>query len=55
MGHIKEPTGIDFVIESTPLTNTEKKEISEIIKKLKKRKVTRLLKIKKKSKIAENQ
>jgi len=27
MGHIKEPEGTDFVIESKPLTNKERKEI----------------------------
>lgn len=31
MGHIKEPLGIDFVVDPTPLTEEEKKKISEII------------------------
>lgn len=31
MGHIKEPLGIDFVVDSTPLTNEERKRISEVI------------------------
>lgn len=31
MGHIKEPEGIDFVVDSTPLTKEERKQISEII------------------------
>ena len=35
MAHIREPEGIDFVIQSPPLTEKEKKEISELIKKLK--------------------
>jgi hypothetical protein len=35
MAHIKEPVGIDFLIESQPLTNKEKQEISEFIKKRK--------------------
>jgi hypothetical protein len=35
MGHIKEPEGIDFIIQSPPLTDQERKEISELIKKLK--------------------
>jgi len=35
MGHIKEPEGIDFVIQSPPLTKQEKKDISEFIKKSK--------------------
>ena len=33
MGHIKEPKGIDFIIESTPLTDEERKAISEFIRK----------------------
>ncbi len=35
MAHIKEPAGIDFLIESQPLTDKEKQEISEFIKKRK--------------------
>ena len=31
MGHIKEPIGVDFVVDPTPLTEEEKKRISEII------------------------
>ena len=31
MGYIKEPEGIDFFVESKPLTEKEKREISEII------------------------
>jgi hypothetical protein len=32
MGFIKEPTGVDFIIQSKPLTELERKEISEYIK-----------------------
>lgn len=32
MGYIKEPDGVDFVIKSKPLTDKQKKEISEFIK-----------------------
>jgi anaerobic ribonucleoside-triphosphate reductase len=32
MGHIKEPDGVDFVINGKPLTDKEKKAISEFIK-----------------------
>jgi hypothetical protein len=32
MGHIKEPNGIDFIINGKPLTDKEKKAISEFIK-----------------------
>ena len=35
MGHIKEPEGIDFLIQSTPLSKKEKMDISEFIKKSK--------------------
>jgi hypothetical protein len=33
MAHIKEPTGVDFIIKGKPLTEKEKKAISEFIKK----------------------
>ncbi len=41
MEHIKEPKGIDFVIQSDPLTEKEKQEISKFIAdyKTKKKKV----------------
>lgn len=32
MGHIKEPEGVDFVINGKPLTEIQKKAISEFIK-----------------------
>lgn len=32
MEYIKEPAGIDFIIQSEPLTALERKEISEYIK-----------------------
>ncbi len=35
MGHIKEPENVDFIIQSPPLTNKERKAISELIRKLK--------------------
>jgi hypothetical protein len=31
MGYIKEPKGVDFIIQSKPLTNEERKEISKFI------------------------
>ena len=31
MGHIKEPDGIDFVVDSKPLTHAEREQISQII------------------------
>lgn len=31
MGYIKEPKGVDFVIQSEPLTDKDRKEISEFI------------------------
>lgn len=35
MGHIKEPKEVDFIIKSDPLTDKERKEISEFIRLLK--------------------
>lgn len=37
MGYIKEPEGVDFVINGKPLTDKQKNEISEFIKADKKR------------------
>jgi predicted deacetylase len=31
MGYIKEPSGIDFVVDPTPMTAKDRKKISEII------------------------
>jgi hypothetical protein len=31
MGYIKEPEGVDFIVDPTPLTIEERKRISEII------------------------
>jgi hypothetical protein len=31
MGYIKEPPGIDFIVDPTPLTSEDRKKISEII------------------------
>ena len=35
MSHIKEPNGIDFVIKSKVLSDKEKKEINDFVKKIK--------------------
>ena len=53
MGLIKEPEGIDFVIQSPPLSDNERKEISEFIrtKKLKKMRKHKLCIPKKTTKI----
>jgi hypothetical protein len=32
MGLIKEPKGVDFIIQSPPLTDKEREEISEFIR-----------------------
>lgn len=32
MGYIKEPDGVDFVINGKPLTDKQKQEVSEFIK-----------------------
>lgn len=31
MGYIKEPDGVDFLVDSKPLTEKDRKEISDII------------------------
>jgi len=54
MGHIKEPKDVDFLIESKPLTNKERKEISELITKLKKKKAIRKTRSTRKKKTAES-
>ena len=41
MGHIAEPKNVDFIIESPPLSNKERREISEFIEKLKKKEKSR--------------
>ena len=35
MGHIAEPKGVDFLIKSEPLTDREREELSEHIRKRK--------------------
>ena len=35
MGYIKEPKGVDFVIQSKPLTDKQEKKLSEFIAKRK--------------------
>jgi len=46
MGLLKEPEGVDFIIQSPPLTDSERKEISEFIRTRKmqnKREVKRII------------
>jgi hypothetical protein len=31
MGYIKEPAGVNFIVDPTPLTTADRKKISEII------------------------
>ncbi|MFN6342928.1 MAG: hypothetical protein ACK4Y6_11070 [Bacteroidota bacterium] len=31
MGHIKEPNGVDFFVDPTPLTKEDRQQISELI------------------------
>ena len=54
MGHIKEPEDVDFVIESKPLTNKERKEISEWIASLKKKRSVRKKTVRKNKNVKEN-
>jgi hypothetical protein len=35
MGHVKEPEGVDFIIQSEPLTAAERVPISECIRRYK--------------------
>jgi len=32
MGHIKEPKGVDFIIQSEPLNDKSRREISDFIR-----------------------
>ncbi len=41
MAHISEPKGVDFLIQSPPLTDDERKKISEFIRKSKSKRKTR--------------
>lgn len=41
MGIVREPKGVDFIIQSPPLTEEERREISEFIKKRKLEKLTK--------------
>jgi hypothetical protein len=43
MSLIKEPKGIDFIIQSQPLTDLERKEISNFIKSRKKSFIKKLI------------
>jgi len=43
MGYIKEPEGVDFIINGKPLTEKQKKAISEFIQADKERLAKRLL------------
>lgn len=35
MGYIREPEGVDFIIESDPLTDEDRKQISQFIREYK--------------------
>ena len=37
MGYIKEPEGVDFIIKSEPLTDEDRKQISQFIREYKRR------------------
>lgn len=41
MGHIKEPQGVDFIIESKPLTDDDRAAISEYIRNYKAKQKTK--------------
>ena len=50
MGLVREPEGVDFVVDSRPLKDDEKKQISEIIAHYKKTGEVKKLPIQKKRK-----
>lgn len=37
MGYIKEPEGVDFIIQSEPLTDQDRKQISKFIREYKRK------------------
>jgi len=41
MGYIKEPEGVDFIIQSKPLSDKERKEISKFIQDYKAKNIAR--------------
>ncbi|MEI6817588.1 MAG: hypothetical protein WCL14_13335 [Bacteroidota bacterium] len=43
MGHVKEPEGVDFIINSRPLTKEEEAAISKYIQDYKTKKLTKPL------------
>lgn len=53
MGHIKEPKNIDLQIESSKVTESDKKAISEYIAKLKSEKKLKLKKSRRSNQYAE--
>jgi hypothetical protein len=55
MGLIKEPDGIDFIIQSPPLTDKERIEISEFIRTRKQQNKSKLAKTISKKRIRQNE
>lgn len=55
MGHIAEPKNVDFIINSPPLSDKERKEISEFIKKQKDGKKTKSSAVRSKKKTLSSQ
>lgn len=53
MGLVKEPEGVDFIIQSPPLTDQERKEISEFIRtrKLQNKRTVKRITLKKPTKV----
>lgn len=43
MGHIKEPKGVDFIIQSKPLTDKDREEISKHIAAYKAKQLKKML------------
>lgn len=47
MGHVKEPKGVDFIIKSKPLTEADRKIISDFIREYKSKQAAKKTKRKK--------
>jgi len=54
MGLIKEPVGVDFIIQSPPLTDKERIEISEFIRNRKQQSKSKVTKTISKKRISHN-
>lgn len=54
MGFIREPKGVDFVVDPRPMNELEKKQISDIISHYKRTGIVKKISSPKKAKLAAN-